>query len=245
MWLNLCLNIDFFFCDEFELFCKFQRWGILRKWYLEDFAQCFVWSSIDNFIDDSSWNLAIEAIMMVLWGGEEWVSIAALRELASQQRDNTLCHHVWGIWQPLDIKGQTTLCVIMCEGFGNLWISKASSIFVIEFLSLVRGVLEFYQGLVLSAIWVILYASVIYFEHDSLHFLYKRCNKIDMIRNIQTLLIGAFARTITSMSTFLINVVRKHVQVNIFAFDLVSQLILLQLEQIICLINFIKVLYKT
>jgi hypothetical protein len=57
----------------------------------------------------------------------------------------------------------------MCKGFGNLWISKASSIFVIEFLSFVQGVLKFYQGLVLSAIWVILYAGVIYFEHDSLH----------------------------------------------------------------------------
>ncbi len=78
-----------------------------------------------------------------------------------------------------------------------------------------------------------------------LHFLYKRCNKIDTIRNIQTLLIGSFARTITSMSAFLLNMVHKHVQVYyIFAFDLVSQLILLQLEQIICLINFIKVLYK-
>jgi hypothetical protein len=78
-----------------------------------------------------------------------------------------------------------------------------------------EGVLELYRGLAPSVIGVILYAGVNYFVYGSLRSLYKRCSKTNRVGNIQTLLIGSLAGAIASMSTFPLEVARKHMQVMI------------------------------
>ncbi|CAK9261911.1 unnamed protein product [Sphagnum jensenii] len=76
-----------------------------------------------------------------------------------------------------------------------------------------EGVLELYRGLAPSVIGVIPYAGVNYFVYGSLRSLYKRCSKTNRVGNIQTLLIGSLAGAIASMSTFPLEVARKHMQV--------------------------------
>ncbi len=78
-----------------------------------------------------------------------------------------------------------------------------------------EGVLELYRGLALNVIGVIPYVGVNYFVYGSLRSLYKSCSKINRVGNIQTLLIGSLAGAIASMSTFSLEVVRKHMQVRI------------------------------
>uniref|UniRef100_A0A7N0VIY4 Uncharacterized protein n=1 Tax=Kalanchoe fedtschenkoi TaxID=63787 RepID=A0A7N0VIY4_KALFE len=75
------------------------------------------------------------------------------------------------------------------------------------------GPAELYRGLTPSVIGVIPYAATNYFAYDTLRRAYKKIFKTDRIGNIETLLIGSAAGTISSSATFPLEVARKHMQV--------------------------------
>ncbi|KAL1562289.1 Adenine nucleotide transporter bt1, chloroplastic/mitochondrial [Salvia divinorum] len=72
---------------------------------------------------------------------------------------------------------------------------------------------ELYRGLAPSLIGVIPYAATNYCAYDTLRKAYRKIFKQEKIGNIETLLIGSAAGTISSTATFPLEVARKQMQV--------------------------------
>ncbi|XP_057776431.1 adenine nucleotide transporter BT1, chloroplastic/mitochondrial-like [Salvia miltiorrhiza] len=72
---------------------------------------------------------------------------------------------------------------------------------------------ELYRGLAPSLIGVIPYAATNYCAYDTLRKAYRKIFKEEKIGNIETLLIGSAAGSISSTATFPLEVARKHMQV--------------------------------
>ncbi|KAL3497396.1 hypothetical protein ACH5RR_040128 [Cinchona calisaya] len=72
---------------------------------------------------------------------------------------------------------------------------------------------ELYRGLTPSLIGVIPYAATNYCAYDTLRKIYRKLFKQEKIGNIETLLIGSAAGTMSSSATFPLEVARKHMQV--------------------------------